>query len=47
VVSSEFIGGINVTAGIEGGGTGDLLFGPSLGAPVVDFTSGTPVVRWD
>jgi hypothetical protein len=47
VVSSEFIGGISVTVGIEGGGTGEVLFGPSLGAPVVDFTSGTPVVRWD
>ncbi|MFG6475766.1 hypothetical protein ACFXP7_05205 [Microbacterium sp. P06] len=47
LVPGDYIGGINVTAGLEGGGTGDLLFGPSLGAPVVDFTSGTPVVRWD
>jgi len=47
VVTGEYIGGISVTASLEGGGSGDLLFGPSLGSPVVDFTSGTPVVTWD
>jgi hypothetical protein len=47
IVTGEYVGGISVTAGLEGGGNGDLLFGPSLGAPVVDFTSGTPVVTWD
>jgi len=47
IITGEYIGGISVTAGLEGGGSGSLLFGPSLGAPVVDFTSGTPVVTWD
>ncbi|MFP7761235.1 hypothetical protein [Marisediminicola sp. LYQ85] len=50
VVSSEFIGGVNVEADVAQNGStgrGDVLFAPSLAAPVVDFTSGTPVVRWD
>ncbi|MFG6503722.1 hypothetical protein [Microbacterium sp. P05] len=50
VVRGDFIGSVGVTAEVEQNGqrgTGELLFAPSLGAPVVDFTSGTPVVRWD
>lgn len=50
-VPGEYIGLVKVTSSscTQGGATGSctIEFGPSLGSPQVDFTSGTPVVRWD
>lgn len=50
-VYGDYIGSVKAssTSCTQNGATGgcDILFGPSLGSPQVDFTSGTPVVRWD
>ncbi|MFT4219618.1 MAG: hypothetical protein QM611_03765 [Microbacterium sp.] len=49
-VTSEYIGGVNMQATcVKGGsrGTCRIIMGPSLGAPVVDFTSDPPTVNWD
>lgn len=50
-VPGEYIGLVTVTSTscTQGGAAGacTIEFGPTLGSPQVDFTSGTPVVRWD
>lgn len=49
-VNGPFIGGVETNAQCtKDGQTGtcSVLFGPSLGAPLVDFTTEPPVVRWD
>lgn len=49
-VRGDYIGVVSVTAEFDVDGsrvTGDLVFGPSLGSPFVDFTSGSPVLTWD
>lgn len=50
-VYGDYIGSVKAssTSCTQNGATGgcDILFGPALGSPQVDFTSGTPVVRWD
>lgn len=50
-VYGDYIGSVKTSSTSctqNGSTTGcDIWFGPSLGSPQVDFTSGTPVVRWD
>ena len=50
-VQSDSIGSVEVTADCQSGGQSyagcSFLFLPSLGAPLVDFTTDPPTVRWD
>lgn len=49
-VRGDYIGVVTVTGefDVDGGRvSGDLVFGPSLGSPFVDFSSGSPVLTWD
>ncbi|MFF1571243.1 hypothetical protein ACFVWR_00725 [Leifsonia sp. NPDC058292] len=49
-VRGESIGGVDTTAQCEKNGrsgTCSVLFGPSLGEPLVDFSADPLVVRWD
>jgi hypothetical protein len=50
LAEGEFIGGVSMTATCTQGGssgTCSILFGPSLGRPVVDMGATSPVVVWE
>jgi hypothetical protein len=47
LVRAEPIGPVETRARFADGVDGSILFAPSLGSPLVDFTGPEPVVRWD